>query len=236
MIKEVRTFKGFSKESVSFLKRLKKNNNKNWFENHKSDYENSILMPSRDFVVGMGHRLKELSSGVNADPRVNKSLFKIHRDTRFSNDKTPYKTNLGIWFWEGESGRFDCSGFYFHLEPPNMMLGAGIYMFSKHIMAEYRNSVVHKTHGPALVRTVNKVMKAGNYQIGGQHYKKTPRGFDPEHKNTKYLLHNGFYAMYETKIPVTLYSKELVDYCHRKFKDMLPVHKWLCSVIKRALK
>ena len=83
------------------------------------------MTPARLFVGEMGARLKKLSPGVQADPRVDKSIFRIFRDTRFSRDKTPYKTHLGIWFWEGDGPRMECSGFYFHLDPPKLMNGSG---------------------------------------------------------------------------------------------------------------
>jgi uncharacterized protein (TIGR02453 family) len=79
--------------------------------------------PSGAFVVSMGAKLKAISPAIKAIPKVNQSLFRVNRDTRFSADKSPYKTNLGIWFWEGEKKRMECPGFYFHLDTENLMLG-----------------------------------------------------------------------------------------------------------------
>jgi uncharacterized protein (TIGR02453 family) len=95
-------FNGFPKECIEFFRDLEKNNDKRWFEQHKEQYEKQVQTPSRYFVVDLGRKLQKIAPNVVADPRVNRSLFKIHRDTRFSPDKTPFKTNLGLWLWEGE--------------------------------------------------------------------------------------------------------------------------------------
>jgi len=79
----------------------------------------------------MGEKLRPLCPGINAIPKVNKSLFRINRDTRFAKDKSPYKTNLGILFWEGQGKRMESSGFYFHLEENLLMIGCGMYKFPK---------------------------------------------------------------------------------------------------------
>ena len=92
-------FNGFSIEMVKFFQNLKNNNSKQWFEAHRHIYDNYVLQPARVFVVEMGKRLEKIVPAVNAIPKVNQSLFRINRDTRFSKDKRPYKTNIGIWFW-----------------------------------------------------------------------------------------------------------------------------------------
>ena len=78
------SFNGFSPETLNFFAELTINNNKAWFEAHRSDFDNYVMAPSRDFVIALGDRLRELAPNVMADPRVNKSIFRIYRDTRFS--------------------------------------------------------------------------------------------------------------------------------------------------------
>lgn len=226
------TFRGFSKETIHFFRSLKKNNDKLWFDAHKDDYEKYVQEPSREFVIAMGEKLSKIAPDIVADPRVNKSLFRIYRDTRFSNDKTPYKTHMGIWMWEGDLKRMENSGFYFQLDPPKIGLGAGQYMFPKDQLPVYRDSVVHPKHGPALVRAIAQVEKNG-YDIGGLHYKKTPRGYDPEHKNAELLLYNGLYTWVEEKVPEEFFSPKLIDYLFAHYKKMLPLHKWLKAMTER---
>jgi uncharacterized protein (TIGR02453 family) len=223
-------FKGFPKEMITFFKGLKKNNRKAWFEAHKEDYENYVKDPAADFVVAMGQKLQQLSPRIKAIPKVNQSLFRINRDTRFSHDKTPYKTNLGILFWEGERKRMECSGFYFHFGEGNLMLGTGMYIFGKENLDRYRKAVVHKTHGPQLKKTLAGITRKG-YTVHGSHYKRVPRGFDASHKLAEFLLYKGLSAMKEEKIPKEFYSGKIVDYAYSHFKKMYPLHEWLLKTV-----
>jgi len=225
-------FKGFPKISVKFLSDLAKNNDKVWFNNNKETFTTQLLQPAQLFVVATGKKLEKIAPNIHADPRTDKSIFRIYRDTRFSADKSPFKTHLGIFWWEGDRPKMECPGFYFHLEPPNLLLGCGLYMFSKPFLKTFRESVVDKKSGLALVEAIKAASKKG--KVGGKHYKQTPRGFDAAHPNAEYLLYNGLHVMTETKIPQELYSEALVDYCVRWYKDIVPLHKWLVEITKRA--
>jgi uncharacterized protein (TIGR02453 family) len=227
-------FKGFSKQTITFFRKLAQNNTKMWFDQNKEMYEREVMVPSRDFILAMGARLKKIAPGVQADPRVNKSLFRLNRDIRFSHDKTPYKTHLGIWFWEGSRPRMECSGFYFHLEPQRFMLGVGLYAFPKDLLESYRQSVVHPRHGLTLTKAVTSIKKNKDYSLGGQHYKKIQPGYDSAHKNAEFLLHNGLYAGVELPVSEELLSEGLVDLCFDHYKRMLPLHLWLLDLTKRV--
>jgi uncharacterized protein (TIGR02453 family) len=226
-------FNGFPKECVTFFEELTKNNDKVWFEKHKTDFEDYVMEPARAFVVAMGERLREIASDVVADPRVDKSIFRIYRDVRFSKDKTPYKTHLALWFWEGDGPRVDNSGFYFQVDRFTLFLGVGIYIFSRHLLEEYRKSVVHPVHGTSLVKAIKAVSRKG-YGIGERHYKRIPKEYDPEHENAELLLHSGLHAGVETPIPDEFYKTDIVGYCFGRFKDMLPLHRWLLEMTGRA--
>ncbi len=228
------SFKGFPKECVRFFANLTENNNKLWFDQHRNEYDTFVAAPSRAFVSEMGKRLKEISPAVHADPRVNKSLFKIHRDTRFSKDKTPFKTHMGIMFWEGNRPRMECSCYYFHLSPPNLIIGVGIYQFPKLLLEEYRNSVVNPLHGPQLGKAIDEVTQNTDFNLGGELYKKTPRGFDPEHKNAEFLLYKGLHIGTESKIPLEFYSSQILDYCFERYEKMAPLHRWLVAMTERV--
>ncbi len=227
-------FTGFPKAAAEFLNNLKKNNNKEWFAGHKSVYERDVIKPAADFVYDMGKRLEKIAAGIIADPRTDKSIFRIYRDTRFSKDKVPYKTHLGIFLWEGKRPKMECPGFYFHLEPPHLMLGVGIHGFSKPLLQEYRDSVVHPKHGLALEKALKDVTKKREYEIGIKHFKMTPRGYDSNHKNAELLLYNGLTAVFMTKIPQEMHSRSFLDYAYAKFKDMSPIHRWLLDMIGRV--
>ena len=220
-------FTGFSVESLQFFTDLKSNNNKSWFVAHKPDYEKYVLAPARDFVIALGERLWDLSPDVVADPRVNKSIFRIYRDVRFSKDKTPYKTHLALWFPTGlGGGKFENPGYYFHLEPGNIMVGVGIHGFSKPLLKAYREAVVDPELGPKLAEITAGVLKKG-YGIGSKTYKRVPRGFDPDHEYADLLRYSGLTSGTDLGIPAELHSPELVNFCFDRYKDMAPVVHWL---------
>ena len=223
-------FTGFPPEALGFFTDLAANNNKPWFDAHKPDYENYVLAPARDFVVAMGQRLAELSPNVVADPRVNKSIFRIYRDIRFSKDKTPYKTHLALWFpAQAGAGKFDNPGYYFHLEPGNVMLGVGLHSFSKPLLKAYRDAVVHPELGPELAQITAALAQKG-YHLGSQTYKRVPRGCDPDHPYADLLRFSGLTAGLDLGLPAELHTADLVDFCFKKFVEMAPVVRWLQSM------
>ena len=227
-------FRGFSKKGIAFLKKLKKNNTREWFQKHRQVYDNEVMGPARAFVEALGQRLQAISPKINFSPKVNQSIFRIARDTRFSPDKSPYKTHLGLYFWEGTRPRMECSGFYFHLEPPNLMLGTGIYIFPKDLLQVYRESVMDPEYGDELNDLLQSVLGAVKATLGGKHYKRFPAGLDASHPNAELLLHNGIYLGQERSLPDALYNESILDYCFDEFEAMSPLHRWLVNMSQRA--
>lgn len=226
-------FTGFTKKTVSYFKQLAKNNNKGWFDAHHAEYDNEVVAPAKAFVTAWGEALRPFAPGIVADPRTNRSLFRINRDTRFSKDKTHYKTNLGLWLWEGPNAeRMSNSGFYFHLEPPEIWVGVGLYLFPQPLLEPYRRDVVHPVHGAALADAVNALKKKG-YEIGGESYKRVPRGYDPAHPNADLLRHIGLYVGISLPIPDVFYTATLPEWCARECKKVLPLHQWLVGFTER---
>jgi uncharacterized protein (TIGR02453 family) len=227
------SFTGFPRQCPKFFADLAKHNNKEWFTLHKPEFDEFVMAPARELVFDLGEKLKQISPKIVADPRVNKSIFRINRDTRFSKDKTPYKTHLAMLFWEGPGEKMESPSFYLHLESKRLMLGAGIYMFSKPQLGAFRDSVVHKKHGAELEKVVTQVEKKG-HEVGIEHYKKVPRGYDPDHPRAELLKYSGLCSMTEGRIPAVLYKKDLVNYCYKQYKEMAPLHKWLVALSKRT--
>jgi len=227
-------FRGFSRETVAFFRGLKKNNNREWFESHRDVYENHVLAPAKAFVAAMGPRLKRVSPNIVAAPKVNKSIFRLNRDTRFSADKSPYKPNLGIYFWEGPRSRMESPGFYFHLEPPKFLLAGGYYVFPDWLIGHYRKTVVDPKRGKELTAIIGRISGTTDFKIGGQHYKRVPAGYDASHPNSGLLLHKGLHAWWETRIPEELFSPGLVDYCLEKLEPLAPLHRWCAALLGRA--
>lgn len=233
MSKEDR-FKGFSQGTVDFFRNLKKNNNKEWFEQHRDQFDEQVMNPARGFVIAMGEKLKDMAPDLVVDPRVNQSIFRIYRDTRFTLDKSPYKTHLGIYFWDKNHPKMESSGFYFHLEPPDLMLGVGMYIFPKPLINVFRKSVIDEEYGHELTVILDRIRKDPRFEVGGKYYKRIPPGLDSGHPNSELLLHNGLYVSFETKIPKELYSAAILDYCMKIFTVLNPVHEWLLSMATRT--
>lgn len=227
------TFKGFYPETVAFFEGLIKNNTKLWFDEHRPDFQMYVMDPAQRFVEAMGERLELLVPTIIADPRVNKSLFRLNRDIRFSNDKTPYKTHLAFWFWEGNRPRMENSGFYFHIETDGIMTGSGLYFFPEPLLAAYRQAVVHPVYGPELVEAIQAVRSKPGYDVWGKHYKKVPRGFDPSHENSELLLYDGMTAFCEEPVPSELFSEKIIDFLFERFRQMAPIERWVADMIAR---
>lgn len=226
-------FPGFPPEIIDFFLDLEENNNREWFSEHKDDYETFVLEPSREFVIALGERLKDISSELIADPRVDKSIFRIYRDVRFSKDKTPYKTNLAVWMWEGGE-RMESSGYYLHFEPSHIYIGVGIYIFPRNILEEFRKSVVHPDYGPELASIIEGIKRSGPYKLYGKHYKRMPTGYDKDHDNAELLLYNGLHMGLEPDVPDEFFTPEILDYCYERFEDLTPLHRWLVAMTGRV--
>jgi uncharacterized protein (TIGR02453 family) len=226
----VESFSGFPKKTVAFLLDLAANNNREWFTAHRQEYEALILEPAKAFVRTMGQRLQGLSPRIKAEPRIDGSLFRIFRDTRFTADKSPYKTNLGIYFWQGPGSRLESSGYYFHLEPPALMLGGGMYIFSKSQLEHYRRAVADPEYGAELAAIVKKIKARPHYTLGGEHYKRVPAGYGSDPAVAGLLRHSGLYAGCANPIPAELYTPALINYCWERFKPMEPLQRWLATL------
>ncbi len=224
------TLSNFVKTTARFLGKLDKNNNREWFNSHKDDFEESVMRPAQEFVFLMGQQLQSVVPGIISDPKVNRSIFRLNRDTRFSSDKTPYKTNLGIYFWEGKQNRLETSGFYFHIEPKLFMLGVGMYLFSKEQLQNFREAITDPDEGKVFRGIVQKLSR--NYAFGDIHYKKHPKDFPKDHVNAEYLLFNGFYCYHSRRDINELNKEDIIPYSFKIFKDMAPLHQWMIRVME----
>jgi len=227
-------FEGFPEECLTFYEELGEHNDKQWFDQHREEFETRVMAPARLFVVAMGERLRTIAPQVVADPKVNRSLFRINRDTRFATDKRPYKTNLAILFWEGPGSRMECPGFYFHLENSGLMVGGGLYQFPKPLMKPYRQSVIHEKYGLSLEKAAKKGTKAFKQELGGSFYKRVPQGYDKDHPLAELLLHHGLYIGANLGLPLALHSPDLLDLCFDYYQKLLPLHRWLVDLVERA--
>jgi len=219
-------FAGFPTTTTTFLEQVAANNSKAWFDAHRADYEQYWLEPAREFVVAAGDELVSLSPDIRAEPRVNGSIFRINRDVRFSKDKTPYKTTLDFWFWEGIR-REAVSGYYMRITPDEFGIGVGAHGFDKDRLAAFRAAVVDPEAGAALRKAVSSVESAG-WPVEGEHYKQLPRGFEATSDFQERLLrHSALWAGEDEAPPKSLRSRRLVAYAMNRWTKLAPLHQWL---------
>jgi uncharacterized protein (TIGR02453 family) len=220
-------FAGFAPEALAFLSDLGRNNRREWFHAHRDEYETLLLEPARDFVEAMGD---ELGPEINADPRVGGSIFRIARDTRFSRDKRPYKDHLDLWFWHGPGPSRERPGFWFRLAPTQLLLGAGMHRFERGVLDRYRDAVVDPESGARLAKAVAAVERSGA-DVGGEHYKRVPAGYDKEHERAGLLLHQGLYAGLELGVPAETHTPKFPAFCAERYREMRPVLDWLVELL-----
>ena len=166
----------FSRSLYTFMRDLKKNNNREWFAKNKKRYETVMLKPSLRFIKDVGVQLKKVSPQLVADPKpFGGSLFRIYRDIRFSKDKSPYKTNLAMEFWHKKATGHSSPGLYLHIQPGENFLGAGVWHPETSELTKIRKAI---TNDPNSWKTVLD----SKLKLEGDTLKRPPAGFGADHQ------------------------------------------------------
>jgi len=224
-------FEGFPAAGFEWFAKLAKNNNRPWFEKHKQEYLDNLQAPALAMVVELGERLKVIIPGIGFDARPNGgSMMRIYRDIRFSKDKTPYKTHIGINWWEG-SGKGG-SGFHLFMDADGAVMYAGHHDFDKPFLTAYREAVAGDRRGRALQQAIDKLQKAGAYEVGGEQLKRVPPGYEQDHPRGDLLRYKGLWVRSPRMKPPELASPKLIEACLKHSRAMLPVHKWFAAVVQ----
>jgi uncharacterized protein (TIGR02453 family) len=226
-------FAGFPYKGLRFLSELQENNDREWFEAHKDAYRDYVLAPAQDMVFALGERLKVLLPGIIYDTAANGSgsILRIHRDLRFSQDKRPYNPYVRLVFWEGRRKKMGNPSFFIRIGSGGVTVYSGIHVFQKQVLAAYRDAVADDQLGPELEGAIAAVESAGAYTVGGEHYKRVPRGYDANHPRADLLRYNGLWA--HTADPVdaaVIVTPQLVEICLGHCRNMAPLHRWLVKV------
>ncbi len=215
-------FDGFPKEGIDFLKRLKKNNNRRWFAKHKSDYEHFVKFPMQTLIAALKITMAKIAPEIDVNP--NRSIFRIYRDTRFSKNKTPYKTNVAAVFhlkghWQ------DSAGYYVHIEPGNIYVGGGIYMPEKDQLMKIRNAIAeHSKEFLSIIENVKFVKRFGAIQ--GEKLQRIPIGFPRDHFMGEWLRYKQVYAGVEWE-EKECYSPKFIVNIVAVYKELLPLIRFL---------
>jgi uncharacterized protein (TIGR02453 family) len=225
-------FDGFPPETIRFLRGLRANNRKDWFEAHRGDYEAFWVAPAKAFVVAAGERLAELAPAIRAEPKVLGSILRINRDTRFARDAGPYKDHLDFWFWEGERRRA-VSGFFARLTPELLGIGAGCHGLDPERLTRFRQAVADPAGGAALAGIARRLEAAG-YQLGGAALKRPPAGVASDGPAGRFLLHKALFVHHDEPIDERVHTDAVLAGCLRHWGALAPLHRWLTDNVQEA--
>ena len=187
-------YASFTPESLKFLDELAANNNRDWFKENKTRYEEQVLDVALMFIQSMQKPLNDIAPHFTAVPkRMGGSLMRVYRDTRFSKGKDPYKTNIGIQFRHERAKDVHSPGFYVHIDPEQVFLGAGMWRPDPDALAGIRERIANKQNEWLRVSTDRKFTR--HFHLGGTTLVRPPRGYDKEHPMIEDLKRKDFIAV-----------------------------------------
>jgi uncharacterized protein (TIGR02453 family) len=214
----------FTRRTITFLRALKRNNDREWFRARKADYEQHVRGPMVQLLERLGEDFRRFAPELIADPKV--SLFRIYRDTRFSEDKSPLKTHVAAHFpSRGRRPADDGAGLYLEVAPTWVWFGGGIYMPSTSYLHAIREHVA-STH-PRLHRIVTApTFKRTFGEVQGSRLSRVPRGYVKDHPAAHYLQYKQFYVGREFPAEFAT-SDDFYPELVRTFKTVMPLVRFL---------
>ena len=212
----------FPEAGLGFLKGLKRNNNREWFLKHKPVYEESVRAPMIQLIEALAKEIEEFAPEILVSKA---SLFRIHRDTRFSKDKRPYKTHVAASFSVRGFQRHEGAGFYFHIAPTELWIGGGIYHPPSDELRVVRDHIAGNHE------RLTKIVEAREFKrlfgaLAGEQSTRVPRGYPRDHPAEHYLRHKDLLAARElepSKATRPDFLKTLAD----TFRAMHPLIRFL---------
>lgn len=217
----------FSPDTLRFLADLRDNNNREWFTSHKATYESAVRDPALQFIALLGPELAALSPYLVADPRpVGGSMLRIQRDTRFSHDKTPYKTAVAMRFLHRLGQEGAAPGFYLRIEPGNCAVGAGIWRPEPRALDAIRQRIVAEPDRWQQV-TAGKTKRSACGFIG-ESLKRAPSGYDPNHPLVDDLKRKD-YALSVALADADVATDDFPTTVLGHFADLAPFVQFLCD-------
>ncbi|SDF62910.1 TIGR02453 family protein [Pedobacter terrae] len=210
--------------SFEFLSLLKNNNAREWFNEHKTAYQKELA-----YLESFAQYLLDLMNthDVIETPSVKKSLYRIYRDTRFSNDKTPYKTH-----WSGSfkrAGKQRRGGYYFHIEPGNSFVAGGFFGPSPQDLKLIRENISYDAQ-PLREILSDETFISSFGTLKGEQLKTAPKGFAVDHHDINLLRHKQFLLIHQFTDEEVL-SKEFPAYCSQEFKNMRPFFDYMSEIL-----
>ena len=223
-------FKGFKSTAVGFLQELSENNNRNWFTQNKHRYEEDVLTPAFNYISAMSEPLANISPHFTAIPkRIGGSLMRIYRDTRFSKDKTPYKTNIGIQFRHQLAKDVHSPGYYLHIAPDEIFIGIGTWRPPSDALLKIREYIVKYPKKWFTVCNNKDFQK--KYELTGDKLKTAPRGFPKDHELINDLRWKDFIAVRNLD-QSNIQNENFIEESSELFKSATPYMKFLCDALE----
>lgn len=220
-------YASFETRSLKFLEELRANNNREWFKENKSRYEEDVLDVALRFIISMQDPLAEIAPRFTAIPtRVGGSLMRVYRDTRFSKNKLPYKTNVGIQFRHEQARDVHSPGYYVHISPDEVFLGAGMWRPHPDALRRIRERIAAK---PAeWQRAVGDETFRRNFSLGGDSLTRPPRGFDKDHECIEDIKRKSFFVARDLDVKACL-KPQFQRTVESTFRNAEPLMRFLCK-------
>lgn len=222
-------FRGFPREGMEFLRKLKRNNNRPWFTAHREEYEELVRFPMHCLIASLRARMADEAADLTMHPV--KSVFRVHRDVRFSRDKRPYKTNIAASFhWKDRRKGTEAPGLYVGIEPDEVFIGGGLYMPDGSQLKSIRRAIADAPEEYLeIVRAKGFVRKFGGIQ--GERLQRAPLGYPPDHPMIEHLKHKQFFVGVESGHSPVLQPAFLTTVVS-VFRETLPLVRWLARVTR----
>jgi uncharacterized protein (TIGR02453 family) len=220
-------FEGFPKETLTFLRALKKNNNRPWFEKHKETYEEKVKFPMQCLIAGLAVRMRDVTPAIEFNPK--RSIFRVYRDVRFSKNKAPYKTSIAASFQiGGRKGPAEAAGLYVGVEPGEVFIGGGVYMPWGEQLKSIRRSIASRPE-EFLEVIENPRFKKRFGGLMGEKLVKAPLGYPKDHPMITHLRHKQFFVGVELE-EKACHSPRFEETVAKVFADAAPLVNWLSRV------
>lgn len=209
---------GLKKETLQFLKDLKKNNNRDWFAKYKSRYEDAYT-DWQHFTGELITSISKFDKNIAAAKFQPKDcVFRIYRDIRFSKDKTPYKTNFASEF-STKKGKWQVPGYYIHIETSGGFMGGGAYMLASEQLQALREEL--SLNGAKFKKIIADKNFKKYFEVVGDKLVNVPRGFEKDDPMAEYLKYKDLLASHKVTEKEVL-SPKFAQHCVDVFKAMQP--------------
>ena len=219
----------FEKKTIKFLTELGANNNREWFKANKTRYEEDVLDVALRFIQSMQDPLSEFAPHFTAVPtRISGSLMRVYRDTRFSHNKLPYKTNIGIQFRHERARDVHSPGYYVHIDPDEVFVGVGMWRPDSEPLRQIRERIVARPG--EWQRAMATTPFKRHFSLGGESLKRPPRGFDKEHPLIEDIKRKSFIAIRSMSVEDCL-KPQFQRSVETSFKQATPYMEFLCAAV-----